>query len=277
VPISYYAEEVIIGKKWGDKDIQRDICKVIEEKDISLCLPLFDDAIPIIAGLPLDYRNIAISCDEITARNCLDKQKFADVIFGSNLSYLYPSAQTDEYPKISKLRKGCSSRDMYVIKCKHSDAGSYHGNDRVVQKYIENATEFTVDFYIDKNQNFVGACPRQRIVVAGGEVQIAKTVYDDELIEITEKLCQLFRGFRGPGAFQFLKHNITGELFAIECNPRFNGGSPLAIFSGFNMIDMLCREYLEHKELNRENYKWKDGIEMQRSYLEHYFKNGKSF
>lgn len=106
----------------------------------------------------------------------------------------------------------------------------------------EEYREFTVDCYYDRHGVLKCLVPRERIEVRSGEVSKGITrkhfVYD-YLIERLKRL----DGARGCITVQVFGNPETQCVKALEINPRFGGGYPLAQAAGANFPDWLIREY----------------------------------
>ena len=110
----------------------------------------------------------------------------------------------------------------------------------VFQEFIE-GNEFTIDFFVDHNQELIAIIPRQRLEVRAGEVSKALTVNDQDLSSQTTEVIKKLDGAYGPMCIQAIK-NKTGIYF-IEINTRFGGGYPLTHQSGANFIEYIYNHF----------------------------------
>ena len=103
--------------------------------------------------------------------------------------------------------------------------------------------EITIDLYFDTASNLKAAIPRERIEIRAGEVSKGVTrrdwVYDYVLAKMNH-----VEGARGCLTLQLFADDQTKTIKAIEINPRFGGGYPLAHSAGADFPDFLIREYL---------------------------------
>lgn len=122
--------------------------------------------------------------------------------------------------------------------------------------------EYTVDCYYDRHGALKCLVPRERIEVRGGEVSKGITrkhfVYD-YLIERLKRL----DGARGCVTVQVFGNPETQRVKALEINPRFGGGYPLAQASGANFPDWLIREYFLGETVDFFD-KWEENLLMLR-------------
>lgn len=104
--------------------------------------------------------------------------------------------------------------------------------------------EYTLDAYYDRHGRLRCLVPRQRIEVRGGEVSKGITrrgyVYDYMVSRL-----KTLRGARGCITVQVFFHPATQDIKALEINPRFGGGFPLADAAGAHYPDWLIQEYLQ--------------------------------
>jgi predicted ATP-grasp superfamily ATP-dependent carboligase len=251
--------EVYTGLPWDDPHIERHLKAFIDDMNC-LMLPLQDAAIPILANMG-DYR--CITSSRLASHICYDKKKLEEFMM-HNFPMFYPSCSVGNRGYVLKPRHGFSSKDIRKVPVTVLDSD-------VAQELII-GKEYTVDAYFTKGHHkMVGAVPRIRTRVAGGEVIDSTTVDCPQLINITrmigEQLC-----LSGPSCFQYIKEKGTQKPYLIEINARFGGGSTLSIHSGFDMIDMITTEYVKELQIDRP-YDWQADVRMQRS-MRDYFSGG---
>ena len=134
----------------------------------------------------------------------------------------------------------------------------------LIQSYIKNHTEISVDCYVAKNGEILSVVPRIRLETLGGEAVKSQTIRDESVIDLSCKILSLGH-FRGPVTIQFLKDE-NKNLYVMEINPRFGGGVVTSIGAGSNIIAMLINEALQHDV--EPKWDWKDGTIMVRYFEE---------
>jgi len=263
VPIGQVAH-VIKGKKWTDEYLKYHLVDVMEENNIDFCLPLQDEAIKYLSIFRTDIPSIVSGYS--AAQICFDKLEFKKWM-GKNFPEIYPEANF--YPCIIKPRFGFGSKD---IKVAHSyqdireNYTKYTSKDFIWQSY-KRGTEYTVDVYFNLNGEMVGAVPRIRQRVGDGEVIDSLTEKNYKLQDIVRQVGTSLE-LKGPCCMQFIVKDDKVYLF--EINARFGGGSILSLEAGFDMVDMIKREYFNRAVVSVGDYPW-DVVQMRRVYREFFF------
>ncbi len=224
-------------------------------------LPLNDQATYELANEPL-----VIGHDKVVSSICYDKINFQNFM-RLHFPYNYPTAHHDD-DLIIKPRYGASSKGIRFDRWKYESWIAYDTDTEVVQRKIE-GEEFSVDAYWTRRGEFVGAIPRTRERVAGGEVIDSRIVYNKDLIDITHTIGSRL-SMTGPACFQYIIERGTGKLFLFEINARLGGGNILSLEAGFDMIDMMRQEYwLEELNPYHSEIQW--GLYMRRINREVFF------
>lgn len=117
-----------------------------------------------------------------------------------------------------------------------------HGANMICQEYVK-GQEFTIDVYRSRDGQVRCVVPRQRLSVRSGEVEKGVTVRDQALIDGAARLVGALDGLWGVVCCQCRRDAQGCDRF-FEINPRFGGGSPLAITAGANLPLYLLQEVL---------------------------------
>lgn len=238
---------VIIGKKWRDNDLMNDLTRIIQENNINIVLPSVDPAISIAAKLHGILGNhIFVPISDISICDIMFDKKLSEKWFVENQIPIPESyACNDElkYPVFIKPRNGSASKGLVIIRNKEEWAEISNPEDYVIQRYIQNKTEYTVDCYVAQNGEIISVVPRERLSVAGGEVMSSITLHNTTMETIACDV--LHKGqFRGPVNIQFIKDNDNDKVYVMEINPRFGGGVITSIEAGANTTEFVLRESL---------------------------------
>lgn len=244
VPIAVVGT-VIKGLKWTDPDVVDDIERICRENEIRIILPFVDGAIEIAARCADRMPDVFVPVsDPQTCEMMFDKVTAAKVFKQANLpipkTYNVISA---EMPAIAKPRRGSASRGIKVFHNLDDLMHLENLNDYLVQEFIEDMTEYTVDCYISRTGETLVTVPRIRLEIMGGEVTRTETCRNAELEELSRKVIETFN-FRGPVTIQFLHDRRTNRYLIMEINPRLGGGVVCSIYAGAPITDYILREAL---------------------------------
>jgi carbamoyl-phosphate synthase large subunit len=172
------------------------------------------------------------------------------------------------YPLLAKPRYGSSSRGHVVFQ-DQAELDFWmrrnHVEEYVIQPFIQ-GTEYSVDAYVTRAGEVLGAVSRVRIVVAAGEAMVTKTAHNARVLAEVDKLLAL-EGWYGPLVIQAI--DSPGGTYLIECNPRFGGGAPCSIEAGLDMPRWIIREALG-RPLPPGPIEWRDCLCMTRSRRDHF-------
>lgn len=264
VPIAEVAK-IICGLKWNDKFIIKDLLKVISDNDIKIVLPFVDPAIAIVSTIKKELTNVFIPVSDESLCNIMFDKCEAALWFQRHdicQPKFYDELANIEYPIILKPRRGSASKGIIV--CRNSDdIPSDKLDDYLIQKYIENHTEYSVDCYVSNDGCILSIVPRIRLETLGGEAVCSMTVCDELIIEQSRKILSQGK-FRGPITIQFLKDK--DNLYVMEINPRLGGGVVNSIGAGSNLISFIVNEAIG--ENVNPVCDWKDGVIMVRYFKE---------
>lgn len=243
-PIAYAPAHVIVGKRWGDSDILEHLNQTVAEHAIDVMIPFVDGAIEVAAryrlAYPADNVFVPTGTPE-TAASMMDKC-VADKVFEQlEIPRPIPFNQFNSFPVIAKPRRGSASKGIFVV----NDIFEMPAieNDYLVQEYIPEHEEITVDCYrrVDTGE-VLGISPRLRLETAGGEVVSTITIHDPEVVALTEQVI-LGADLRGAITVQWLRRP-DGRLAIMEVNPRLGGGAVASVAAGVDLPAMIVGEAL---------------------------------
>lgn len=244
VPISILGK-VEVGLKWSDPAVVADIVRVATEHEASIILPLVDGAIEIAAKCREHLPDAFIPVGDFeTSCRMFDKVEAAKAFRGAGL----PIPQTysvinAEIPVIAKPRKGSSSRGIHVFHNMEDLMHLPNLDNYILQEYIENFEEYTVDCYISHEGEILVTVPRIRLEVMGGEATRTKTVDNPTLQRMARDVIKAF-SLRGPATIQFLHDRDKDRYLLLEVNPRLGNGIVCSISAGAPITDYILQESL---------------------------------
>jgi carbamoyl-phosphate synthase large subunit len=245
VPIAAVGK-VIVGLKWSEPGVVNDIVRVALEYEVDIILPFVDGAIAVASKCKeqLPHVFIPVSNPDV-AEMLFDKVAAAKAFKAAELpiprTYSILNAQL---PAIAKPRHGSASRGIKVFNNMDELMHLENIKDYLIQAYIANHEEYTVDCYITQKGEILTTVPRLRIEVMGGEVTRTRTCHIKELEEMSRRAIEAFN-LRGPVTIQFLHNLDNGKYKLMEINPRLGGGVICSIYAGAPIADYIIRESLD--------------------------------
>lgn len=244
VPISLVGR-VVKGLKWADPGVVDDIERVVKEYDVNIILPFVNGAIEIASICRDRMPGVFVPVTDFhTASVLFDKSEAAKAFKDAGLPIpLTYSVLSAEMPAIAKPRKGGSSRGIHIF---HNMEDLMHLSDLknyLVQEYIANRKEYTVDCYISRKGEVLTTVPRERIEIMGGESTRTRTCHNETLERLSREVIDKFT-LRGPATLQFLHDLDTDRYLLMEVNPRLGGGVICSIYAGAPITDYIIEEAL---------------------------------
>lgn len=272
VPISQIAT-IIIGLRWNNNSILEHLHKIVNQYSIDILIPFVDGAVGVVARYCETYDDVwAPVGDSNRVEALFDKVVSADLFNQANL----PTPATyvkgrPEFPLIAKPRYGSASKGIMILNNPRdfrrvmADGDAY-----LVQEYMGNCDEYTVDCYIDTFGQPICIVPRKRMEVVGGEVSRTMTIRDQEISKLaSEAIHRLY--LRGAVTLQFLRDRATARLVLMEINPRLGGGAVCSVHAGADLPTFIIKEAL-HMSVEPVD-DWKPGTEVCRYQQEVVFYN----
>lgn len=233
VPIAVEAEDIIVGKRWTDFNIDSHLREVISSYSIDTVIPFVDGAVAVAAHLsdivfaPTSSVELSeIMFDKVKCDNLLRKLQLPvpDKYDGSHQRY------------IAKPRFGSASKGLIEFEGESSLSES---TDYLVQEYISNRLEITVDCYVEPISGRICAIiPRERVEVTGGEVTRTRTIHSNRITELVTQVLTLTK-LQGAITVQLIHDLTTDRLMVMEINPRLGGGVVCSIAAGANIPKMI--------------------------------------
>lgn len=142
-------------------------------------------------------------------------------------------------PVVAKPRGGSSSIGVFQAE----NAAKLDLNrltaDYIIQEQIE-GVEVTIDFAVSRNGQFLGAVPRKRIEVRGGEVSKGVTIQHHGLEDFARRFAEALPGAYGVLNVQVFLNEQTGEFRVLELNARVGGGYPLSDAAGADFFARIA-------------------------------------
>lgn len=169
------------------------------------------------------------------------------------------------FPLCTKPYDGSLSMNFHVMHCLEELTPFIMNDPKLIfMEYIDKKVyrEFTVDMYYGRDHRVKCIIPRERIEIRAGEINKGRTV-KNELIPFLKERLGTIEGCVGCICAQFFVHPERHDIVGIEINPRFGGGYPLSYKCGGNFPEWLIREYFLGEQVEYWD-DWKDGMLMLR-------------
>lgn len=239
---------VIPGLRWNDENIYADLDRIVKAHDISLIVPFVDGAIEVAARYSAMHPEVfSPVCTPEMARKMFDKTLSAEAFAEAGITIprtLSPGCIT--YPCIAKPRRGSASQGIIVARSA-ADLAGIDLENYLLQEYIEDADEFTVDCYVSMiDRVALTISPRIRIETVGGEVMATRTVRNEELVSRSRAILSLLE-LSGAVTIQYLQSRKDGRICLMEINPRLGGGAVASVHAGADIPAMIVSEVLGHR------------------------------
>lgn len=236
--------------------------------NIRMVVPTIDTELLVLSKIQKKFKkhkiSVIVSSPELVGL-CRDKRE--TIRLYEELAIDYPklyNLDSITYPAFCKPYDGSCSIGAFKLSNPNDLSEEMVSNSK--NMYTEfiglNFKEYTCDAYFDYSSQLKCLVPRERLEIRSGEVSKGVTrknfVYDFLIKRIS-----YVKGAKGCITLQVFGNPDTGEVKALEINPRFGGGYPLTSSSGVSYAEWLIREYfLEESIQFRDD--WKDGVVMLR-------------
>lgn len=264
-----FADELVQVPRFDSDQYLSEMNRIVEKFQIDCIIPIHDKEIQVLSEAK---KNKEITCEIATNRPevihiCNDKEKSNEVFQNVvEIPTVFKNLQDIQFPLIVKEKNGVSSKNIRIV-LSPEELGIINFDHDLVQEYIDNGKEYTVDCYTSYlDDSIFYYSIRKRIETKEG-MSTKGEIVD---IPLLGKLCQTIHeklGYQGASNIQFIEKN--GHFYFIEINPRFAGGGILTYVSGYNFPLMTLHEICFRETLNPT--KLEVGNKMVRYYNESFF------
>lgn len=262
VPIAL-AGKVVEGLKWSDPEVLDDIARVVKEYNVDIILPFVNGAVEVASLCKEKLPDVFVPVSDFSVTSRIFDKVEAAKVFKDN-GFPIPrtySIINNDMPAIVKPRKGGSSRGIRIFYDVEDLMHLENLDSYIIQEYIENAKEYTVDCYVSHTGEILCTVPRERIEVMGGEVNRTKTCRIERIMEMSREVISKLK-LTGSVTLQFLHDPKKDRFLLMELNPRLGGGVVCSIYAGAPITDYILAESMGKKPLPCDD--WKEGVLMAR-------------
>lgn len=242
VPLALVGK-IVKGMKWSEEGVIHDVVRVATQEEADIILPFVGGGVIVAARCKAMLPHVFIPVTAAdTALTMFDKQLAAKAFkeAGLPIPKTY-SVINAEVPAIAKPRYGYLSRGVKIFYSLDNLMHLENLSDYLIQEYIENCREYTVDCYINQQGEILVMVPRKRLEVMGGESTRTVTVREPRLQELGRRVIEAF-SLRGPVTLQFLYDPKKGRFLLMEVNPRLGGGVNCSVYAGAPIMDYIIKE-----------------------------------
>ncbi|MCH5232258.1 MAG: ATP-grasp domain-containing protein [Muribaculaceae bacterium] len=235
--------EVIQGMPWTDPSVVGDICNVVTNKNIDILLPMQNGSIEVASICRVRLPDVFIPVTDFSVAKPLFDKKDAAKLF-KELKLPIPktySVLSAKMPAIVKPRRGGKSRGIQIFRDMDDLMHLQNLDNYIIQEYIENFKEFTVDAYINMEGEILTTVPRERLEIMGGESTKTITCRNQHLEQFAKDIIRRLR-LCGPVNIQFLYDKDTDRYLLLEVNPRLGGAVICSVLAGAPITDYIISE-----------------------------------
>lgn len=246
LPMGEYAGSLLVDKYYISPSIRDEeeylafLNNIYQKEHIDLLIPASDAEALFLAKYKGEISVPFFLADEATVRFFKDKLICSQKL--KEQGFLIPPIITDlrnENKVIFRKRVSVNSQGIYIVDLsKEKYIRNYFNNDYFIQKYIEGET-FIVDVLSDINGEPHIIIPRKTVEIKDGTAYRSQIVYDEQLIELTKRICALYK-LPGFCNIDFKKSN--NNFYFIENNVRFAGSGIFSAIASFNYLKV----YIDH-------------------------------
>ena len=212
-----------------------EIIDYCQKQQIEAIIPTRDGELPFFSQFRSDIEAAGIfvlSSPADGVQTCLDKLAFYQACPNVSIQTETVVDQVVSSLYVAKERYGAGSRDILLKASKKEAQGHAEKlQNPIFQPWIE-GQEYTIDLYLTRTGQELGAIVRSRDLVVAGEAQITSTVSIPALEETCVQLAKQLQ-LSGHVVFQALIDNQC-RTHIIECNCRIGGASTLSFAAGLN-------------------------------------------
>lgn len=268
-PVSYVCDNAFKVPRVTDRDYPEKLMQICEENEVGMIIATIDTELLLLSDLKETFRKKGIHVmvsDRSFVSKCRDKRNTGD--FFESHGIRVPKAvdkNNPTFPLFAKPFDGSLSTNLHFIKSPDELTREIISDSKLLfMEYIDKSVyqEYTVDMYFGKDHKVKSIVPRERIEIRAGEINKGRTVKNEILSFLKEKLGYI-EDCVGCICVQLFFHPENKDIVGIEINPRFGGGYPLSYNSGANYPELLIREYFLGETIEYHD-DWKDGMLMLR-------------
>lgn len=268
-PAAYVSDQCFKVPRVSDAAYPDLLLKLCVDHGIGMVIPTIDTELSILAEIKEEFARQGIWVivpDSSFVSVCRDKRKTG--VFFEEHRILVPKLidkHHPEYPMFAKPYDGSLSANLHYIKNAAELTPEILNDPKLIfMEYVDKGIyrEYTVDLYYGRDCQLKCVVPRERIEIRAGEINKGRTV-KNQLVSFLKERLGYIEGCTGCICVQLFFHPESFRVIGIEINPRFGGGYPLSYMAGANYPSYLIQEFFLNKKLEYTE-DWKDDMLMLR-------------
>ena len=268
-PVADISDKCFQVPRVTDESYPEYLLNLCVKEQIKLVIPTIDTELLMLSQHKKEFEKQGIYImvsDESFISICRDKRNTGAFFEQHNIKV--PCAidkNNPSFPLFAKPYDGSLSTNLHYIKSAEELTPNILNDEKLIfMEYIDKNVyqEYTVDMYYGRDNKLKCIVPRKRIKVRAGEINKGRTVKNDVLTYLKERL-NYIEGCVGCICIQLFYNPTTHDIVGIEINPRFGGGYPLSYYAGANYPKYMMLEYILGFTLSYHD-DWKDGMLMLR-------------
>ena len=253
-------DDFILMPKHNDKNLWKKISKLLDDYNIDIVIPSFDETLLGWSERVSFFRskNIKVIISPIDTIKTF-QDKWIAFRFFKNIGVLTPESSLKSEFEIIKPRVGRGGSGIFLNDFK----SEIDMTNMISQKKII-GQEYTVDCFFDVNGRPIYIIPRERLNVIDGKSSKGIVVKNLKIEDLVKKISLSIK-FKGPINFQFF---ITDkkEIYILEINTRIAGGMALGFAASENWLELIIQNFINSNKILPKKIKY--GMKMSRYYDE---------
>lgn len=268
-PACHVSDESIKVPRVTDPEYIGCLTHICDDKSIGLIIPTIDTELQILSSHKNTLAEIgtaAIVSDSEFISTCRDKRNTVAFFKSHGIDIPAPiDPRHPTFPIFAKPYDGSLSSGIRLIQTPEEFTEDIAENEKLMfMEYIdpESYSEYTVDMYYGRDNRLKMAVPRKRIEIRAGEINKGKTE-KPVLEKFIKTHLPVISGCTGCICMQLFYNKTSGDIKAIEINPRFGGGYPLSYAARANYPEFIIKEWFLNEPIEYSD-NWEDGLTMLR-------------
>ncbi len=230
----------------------KEIVSYCRKHHIEAIIPTRDGDLPFFAKHRDDFDQTGIftlSSSTAGIHTCLDKLAFHQSCPDVSIPTNKDLQKIPGLHFVAKERFGAGGKNI-LLNATKEEAKSYASKLKkaIFQPQI-NGSEYSIDLYLSRKGQLLGAMTRSRDFICNGEAKITTTLRHTQMEQLCSKLASNLQ-LCGHLVFQAII-DASHKIHIIECNCRLGGASTLSIAAGLNTPIWI---YCESRGIEPHNY-----------------------